>query len=213
MCGYDRALDAINLELPDRIPNMEYIAHPEFLRMLSGIDPWEQPARSFAEAYRILDLDSALWLPTTSRRISDGAVVIDKEHKKAYTRWGIDGSPWTVPFIRFRTIEELLDYDPFSEETRTVEEIALGKNDEPYLSFSIGNYKKVQRFVEKWTLIPALHYATLFQYLILEVGWELMVKLAFQEPRECSRLLERFARLSIEFAEAWASLDPCAHQP
>jgi len=206
--GYSRAMNAINLEPTDRIPNMEYIAHPEFVQKLSGTDPWQQPTQAFSKAYRILDLDSALWLPVMSRKIVQGAVIVDKERRKAYTRWGIDGSPWTVPFIKFKTIDELLDYDPYTEEKRTVEEIAVGKNDEPYLSFSIGSYRMVHDLVKEWTLIPALHYATLFMYLILEIGWELMAKLAFQQPKECRRILESFARLSTKFMEAWASLDP-----
>jgi hypothetical protein len=206
--GYKRALKTINLELTDRIPNMEYIAHPEFVQKISGINPWKYPTEAFSEAYRILDLDSALWLPLEARNIPSGTVVIEKDRKKAWTRWGIDGSPWTVPFIKFKTIEELLDYDPYAEETRTVEEIAAGKNEEPYLSFSIGSYKKVQKLVEKWTLIPALHYATLFQYFILNIGWELTVKLAYQYPKECKRLIESFVKLSIKWMEAWASLNP-----
>lgn len=43
---------AIKLKNPSIIPQLEYMAHPEFQKYISGIDPFQEPQRSLVETYR-----------------------------------------------------------------------------------------------------------------------------------------------------------------
>ena len=38
-----RAVNAIHLKPTDRIPQWEFISHPAFERVLTGIDPYQRP--------------------------------------------------------------------------------------------------------------------------------------------------------------------------
>jgi len=54
--SYERGLQAINLQMPDKIPHTEYVTHPRWVRKVTGLDPdnREQAARARL-CYNLLD--------------------------------------------------------------------------------------------------------------------------------------------------------------
>ena len=57
--GYKRALKAISLEETEIFPQMEFMAHPEFELVATGIDPYEHPRKSAVTLIKKFELDLA----------------------------------------------------------------------------------------------------------------------------------------------------------
>ncbi len=196
--GYDRALAALNLEGTDRIPSFETVDHPDFIREVSGIDPYKHPIKAYAALYKRLDMDMALLVPTSNRIVNIGrrGAVVDADEKAAYTKWGVTASRWSME-EPFHTMEEILDYDPRQDPRLGVSE-------------NIISWRRAQEIVKETTLVPALYYTSLFMFLIMrdyKIGWRWLARLVYTRPKDLDKLLARFAEVSIRNVEAWSKED------
>jgi hypothetical protein len=207
----ERARKAFNLEETGEFAQFEIIEQPKFIQSVSGLDPYDCPMESYAKTYRTLDIDFVLRLPVKSYRprTGEGNVVVDEEGNRL-SRWGVAvGSIWesTLPF---KTVDEVLAYDPFScsageyrlvldaDPNRTVAEMAAE------MQSKLDNQRK---YAGSSFLLPGANYFVLFHYFVTTFGYELYTEAALCYPREFEKLLDKFAELSYKLSEAWAKTD------
>lgn len=200
-----RALNALFLQPTDRVPIFEHLQHPELMRKLTGIDPWDDPTRAMVETYRALDMDmiGGVILPengakpgTRRRRVRNGEVV--EEAETARTAWGIASSEWTTQYC-VKNEEEVLAYDPAAADSpdglRPAEEVAE--------EFRERCRRQNAAIGEVCYFIPD-YYTTLFQWPIMTFGWELFLMAASSEPDAFDRIWDGFFQVSLRNMEAWS---------
>lgn len=195
-----RALTAMNLEATDRVPCQEWIDHPEFIKKVTGIDPFEQPTEAVVAVLKALDIDWYVGIPEKSRKFEDGETS-KTENGVKYTEWGFTGSQWEDEHI-FKDEEDVLSYNPFEDKSGRVR-IATKK----YRRDRINDCLKGQPLVGDSTLVTGLYYTTLFQCFILAFGWELFLITARLEPERFKNTIELFTQFSIQNVEEWLKED------
>ncbi len=217
--GYDRALKAINLEETDRIPSWEFVSHPEFQKYVTGIDPYKNPQKAALKLLEKVQLDlCGISIPLTDDPIEVGIMDFEEGQSSKIdasghrvVRWGA-GATWRWDWgNEFKSLEEVLEYDPDRLEyddgyaalpiknlNLSVEELA-----EKYNQY----YHTVQNLVGKHTLVMGSYYKTLFMWFLMTFGWNLTMKLVFEERRHFEKLLEGFTRISQKVLKAWSMTD------
>lgn len=195
-----RALRAMSLESTDRVPCQEWIDHPEYIKKITGIDPFEQPTEAVVKLLKVLDIDWYVGIPEKSRKFKDGETSKTEEGIK-YTEWGFTGSQWEDEHI-FKDEEEVLSYNPFTDTSGRVRIVT-----EKYRQERIDDCLKGQPLVGDSTLVTGLYYTTLFQSFILSFGWELFLITAKLEPERFKRTIELFTQFSIRNVEEWVAAD------
>ena len=195
-----RALKAMNLEWTDRVPAQEWIDHPEFIKKITGIDPFEHPTEAVVKLLKVLDMDWYVGIPEKSRKFKDGETSKTEDGVK-YTEWGFTGSQWEDEHI-FKDEEEVLSYNPFTDTSNKVQIVT-----EKYRQGRINDCIKGQPLAGDTTLVTGLYYTTLFQSFILAFGWELFLITARLEPERFKRTIELFTQFSIKNIEKWVAAD------
>ena len=202
----ERALAAIDLKKTDQIPSCDGITvHPEFIQKVSGLDLREHWEEAVMRCVKILDVDvigegapSYGWRKPEKFRDVEGEEVIH-EKGKAYTKMGVGGSEWTTDFAsRFPNVKSVLEYDPFSYDEKSVDELAL--------RYRI-QHEEDQAFYGKYAFVDHGIYKTLFMWPVMTFGWEMFLLSAAQEPEEFGKVMERFAKVTIKYFQAWATVD------
>ncbi|NQS88966.1 hypothetical protein HQ584_04170 [Patescibacteria group bacterium] len=202
----ERALAAINLKKTDRIPNFDGITiHPEFIQKVSGLNLREHWEEAVIRCIKILDVDViGAGVPSYGRtqeksdKLVEGKRVIHKKGK-AYTKMGAGESEWTVDFAsRFPSVKSVLEYDPFSCNEKSVDELAL--------NYRI-QHEEDQAFYGRHALASQGIYKSLFMWPVMTFGWEMFLLTAAQEPEEFGKVMERFAKVSMKYFQAWARVD------
>jgi hypothetical protein len=152
----ERFLKAVNLQSVDRVPCNEWIDHPEYVRKLTGIDPFEDPSGAVVEAIRLLDIDWYTGIPKRSHRFEAGETKKDLGHGRYVSEWGFTGSGWEREH-GFTSDEEVLGYDPLERSTPEMR---------------VAGYRAVvegiqadQRRVGDACYVSGLYYTTLFQWV------------------------------------------------
>jgi len=187
--SYERGWQAINLQMPKRIPHTEYIFHRQFTRKVTGLDPEssdpEERANAGPALVRALDYDF-LWtcfgLPFKGPRTQMG-------HGQ-YTETGTDIIPAHKPFT---TPEQVLAFEPERDiESPSVDELA--------------------ERVKKWhdglqgrhpeTVVPGGFYDTVFTWAIHTFGWDTFLLAAGIDEDRFDQILEGFTRISMKVVEA-----------
>ena len=79
MMSRERALKAINLQPTDRIPLRERINNPHFITKITGMDPYKDSQAVVVEAYRKLDIDVVISLPTKASILKQFETRYDEE--------------------------------------------------------------------------------------------------------------------------------------
>ena len=205
-----RAQHAIRCQPTDRVPVFEMIEHPGYIREITGIDPFTDPRRAYAEAYKRNDVDIVLRLPKRARQSDPRDGVITDQEGRVFAEWGVaEGSIWesTLPFT---TVDEVFDYDPFScsvgeypividdDPNKDVEEIART------MQASIDDQ---QSFGPDEFLVPGANFFVLFHYFVTTFGWELSSEAALCYGDKFEAVIDRFAALSYKLSQAWALTD------
>ena len=114
-----RALDALHLRWTDRIPKwIEVPRHAEFLRRLTGIDPYEHAQEASIRAIELLDLDIADYYTSISPPVTTGAETTDTMGGTVagFYDVGVNGSSggtvWKEEISHSSfTVDEVLDFD------------------------------------------------------------------------------------------------------
>lgn len=209
-----RALRRIHLQTVDRIPHWEHFSNPDFIELITGIDPYEKPRSAALAAYEKLPIDLGFPIPASDdpipRPTGDETVHRDPEGHRM-VRWG-DGYSWHWDWgKRFATIDDVLAYDPLTD---------MDQRDKPVVA-SLDYSKPVAELAadlqggpppglgapRAGTLREGSYYNTLFMWPLLTFGWELFLRLVGEYPHECRRLLAGFAERSRRLFQAYAMTD------
>jgi len=186
------AIDALTLKGAKKIPDHEWLDHPQLMRQVSGLDPFEEPTEAHLRCIRKLGIDWVSCLHTRAVRFDKGENVKQAEEHKKYTEWGISGSEWEE-HTHFSKPEEVLKFDPFSADKHL--SVALDPNwseVNPFLTC------EQQNLAGEDALVTNCFYTTLFQYFIMIFGWELFLITAASEPKKFEIVLDRFTEFSEE---------------
>ncbi|HPP73754.1 MAG TPA: uroporphyrinogen decarboxylase family protein [Armatimonadota bacterium] len=208
----ERALNAFLRKPTDRIPHGEMISNPDAIQHITGIDPWEKPRsaqKALIERYAI-----DVWqLPeddTPIEKIDDSSDTYEDEEGRKQARWGQEKS-WHWDWGReFKTIDDVLAYQPLEHmDKRDLEPVGLDLTpsvDELAAQFQ-ETLDKRRKANGNLALAHGGFYNTMFMWPLLTFGWELFLELGAAYPDECERLMKDFSELSRKVFKAWAKTD------
>lgn len=194
--GYERGLSAVYLEDSDRVAQIEYIYHTDFIKKVSGIDPFDAPREALARTYDKLNLDMVFFTLQSydpySQSRETGSKFITTEH------WSrLFPSSWRVSFP-VNSVEDVLSYEPSEE---------LGERSPgEIVDFFSSEHSEVQRLF-KSQVVPGGYYCTTFMWFVMTFGLEWTIKAAGRDPKRFENLLNKFAQISLRDFEAWAQCD------
>ena len=182
---------AIHLKKPSLIPQLEYLAHPEFQKRVSGIDPYREPEKSLVETYRRLGIN-LVW-HTASVDFPE-----EEEKNAIYykTPWGSGESFWRKP--PFKSVEEVLNYSPLKAHSKTKEQRRAELEEE---------WRKQKEIWEGVALVPGGIYTTLFMWGVETFGWELFMEAAASAPERFEEIMQEFFEVSKRDFEAYAEIE------
>jgi hypothetical protein len=190
--GYERALSSLYLEESDRVSQVEFLQHTDYIAKISGLDPLQSPEEARSKAFQRLDLDM-VWF--THNPMED---FIRRSYRRAETRrdsWSrAYPTEWRKTF-EVKTIEDIIDFDPFQAW------IVPGLGE---LSDSLQRVHGKFQGIYRHQLVPGGTYHTCLMWLIRMFGLEWTIKAAYMDPRGFEKLLGRFGSLSKLEARAWA---------
>lgn len=195
--GRDRAISALYLEDSERVAQIEYLQHTEFIAKVSGLDPFENPEGARGRAYKKLDLDMVFFTyspldPWAS--LKEGKNLFNARSdswSKAYP------TTWRRRFD-IKSVEDVYSFDPFEAwEVPNVDELARCLKEE---------YNRVQSICSR-QLVPGGTYHTCLMWLVKMFSLEWTIKAAYYDPKRFEKVLDKFGRVSLLEAEAWAQTD------
>jgi len=192
--AYDRALAAIRLDMPDRIPHTEYCSHWGLVRRLTGLNPAipEERDEAWRRFYAAAGYDF-LWLN------NDGPVPWDKRGRTTdmgHAEWLEDASDRReiVP-SPFRTVEDVLAFDAAEE---------YGLPDSASLVEHFRTAHATAQADNPSMLVPGGYYKTIVSGCIQAFGWEMFLSAVGADPQGFDRVLEGIFRLTEHHLRAWA---------
>lgn len=193
MC-YDRGLSAVYLEESDKIAQVEFIQHTDFVFRISGLDPFRRREEALKRTYDKLDLDM-IWFTYdplhpwnfTKRKGERFATRADSWSKAFPTTWRETFS--------INSVEEVLEFDPFEAW------------DVPSLNELAEHFERIHSRIQSFyknQLVPGGTYLTCFMWLVMTFGLKWTIKAAYYDPGRFKRLLDRFGQLSLLQVKAWS---------
>ncbi len=208
-----RALDAVSGRFPDRIPHWEQIYSPEYIKMVTGIDPLENSREAVIAMIRGHPIDVAVMhyeeVPLSSSVAADTIRIGENEY--TLPRWNTGTTERWDWGSGFDSIEDVLAYDPLNEIN------FIGKHFIADYDFSLPAGELARSFQSELdqqredfgdtALELAGFYNTLFMWPLLTFGWENLLLLCGGYPKEMKRLLKGFAERSRRAFEAIALTD------
>ena len=190
--GYDRALSALYLEEGDRVAQIEFLSHTEFIAKTSGLDPFKHPEEARAKAFTKLDLDM-IWFTYTP---------FEDFIRRRYGSIERRGDSWSRAYptewrriSEVKSLDDIFDFDPFDEW------------DIPTLENLIEEFRRIHYRIQaiyRRQLVPGGTYHTCLMWLIKIFGLNWTIKAAYANPRDFEKLIDRFGRLSLLEARAWS---------
>lgn len=183
--SYQRGWQAINLQMPDRIPHTEYISHRQFIIKVTGLDPEDpaQASKANLALAKVLDYDF-IW-STYGREW--GIPRTDMGRAKYYET----ETPWASSYP-FKSEEEVLSFDPLATaHLPTMEELTADVR---------CHYQENQAAAD--AVFPGGFYNSVFTWCILTFGWELFMRAAMDDPERFERLLDAFTEISMMVVQA-----------
>jgi len=187
-----RGLQALRLEMPDRIPHTQYISNDPFIRHITGLDTRDhsthgQIGSALAKA---LDYD-LIWniseRPITGRQTAMGHAVwseVNPQDNKVY--------------CPFETAEDVLAFDPIAE-------YGINDHKETVAYFNAILEQACASYPD--ALFPGGRYHSVFSACIRTFGWDMFLSSVPGNEEAFDRVLEGFAQLSLVESKAWAETD------
>lgn len=222
MSSYERALKAINLEPTDRIPGCEFLSNPDFETQLTGIDAYQHPQKACLKTLKLLDIDAIDMIPLTDEpsktQFNKGESSKLNERGKKVVRWGA-GRTWSWDHgYMFRSIDDVLNFDPVFFFLETRKQKAIFEDMDPiqrYFHLSLeemskefnGYQSKMQKLADDTALVGGFYYRTLFMWPLMLFGWEKFAELAYCYEKEFGRIWNSFAQISIKVMKAYSMTD------
>jgi hypothetical protein len=207
--NYSDAYLALTGQSPKRIPRWEHLSNPDFIQLVTGIDPWDKPrsaALKFSETYK---MDWGYGIPaddTPIERPDSKQSSYVGEDGRSRVRWGTDFSGHWEWGNNFHTIEQVLAYEPLKNldmrEMEIIEKRDYSLDDETF-------YKTYFEWGEPQTgdtteVVMGGFYNTMFMWPLLTFGWELFLELAGGYPEDTARILGDFAQINRKVFKAFA---------
>ncbi|MCD6360125.1 MAG: hypothetical protein J7M38_04610 [Armatimonadetes bacterium] len=189
--SYERGMQALNLQMPDRIPHTEYVSNPEWVKRLTGLDPRvpEQAGEAYLALVREWDYDlrwNTMSLPGQPRLTHMGTAVWSE---------AIEENFHDNRECPFETPEDVLSFDPVE---------AIGPQDHAEL---VDYYSRTWRAAQDATptcVVPGGYYNTVFTWPIMTFGWDLFLTAAALDEERFDRVLEGFRLVSQTAYDAQA---------
>ncbi|HHV62165.1 MAG TPA: hypothetical protein GXX51_05950 [Firmicutes bacterium] len=189
--SYERGLKALNLEMTEKIPHTEYLDHPGYVRLKTGFDlnPDDPDEFRLANAAIAKVMDYDLFWNIFERPITRGRIT---KMGRAYFHEN-QGPDYEV-YCPFKTVEEVLNFDP-------VAEYGIPDVDITAKIFQ-------QHYMENQALYDSMvytggRYHTLFSACIRTFGWEMFLAGAGADYERFDRVLEGFYEISLAEVKAW----------
>jgi hypothetical protein len=182
----------LNLEFTEWVPRTEYSAtmHYPLMQAVTGIDTTVEANRPRAAREFVKAWDFAFWWSTSL--LYDITVQTDMGHA-VYAAGGTDFRD-TI-HCPFKTVEEVLDFDPAATfPSRELSDIAR-RYDEDY-------DRQQAEFPD--CLVTIGVYDTMFSGLISIFGWEMLLLSGGSDPRRFGRVMESYHRWIKPYFEAAA---------
>ena len=206
----ERALKALRGELSDRIPHWEHFSNPAFEEAVTGVDPYLHPqaARRCLLETVPMDVGSVPTDDEPAERFPEGQDVISDAEGRLAVRWGT-GASWHWDWgKRFKTIEDVLRYQPLLDMDQREADVVASydyslSSDELAREFQADLDARRAATGDR-ALVPAGYYNTLFMWPLLTFGWELFLELGAVHHDDLRRLLADFAVRSRKVCQAWA---------
>lgn len=196
MC-YERAVSTLHLEESNKVAQVEFLQHTDFVAKVSGLDPFKHSEEALSRTYDRLDLDM-IWFTydplhpwSSAKNRGDYFTVRTDSWSKAFP------TTWHETFT-VKSVDEILEFNPFE----TWEIPSLNELSEHFQK----THSRVQTLY-KSQLVPGGTYLTCFMWLIMLFGLKWTIKAAYYEPKRFKKLLDRFGELSLLQAKAWAQTD------
>ena len=190
--SYERGIQAIRLQMPDRIPHTEYISHREFVKKLTGFDPLdpEQADMADREMVRRLDFD-LVW-------ISCEPPVQGRMTNMGHAHWY--DSEWKPDHIQcpFNDEEDAFRFD-------AVEEYGVMEHGELVKWLQAAHNDHKRRYPT--AVCPGGHYNTIVSACIRTFGWDMFLRTAALDYERFDRVLESMFQFSMAHFRAWAETD------
>jgi hypothetical protein len=186
---------------------MAAIDHPQYLRRLTGRDPFQDPSGTFLEACRIWDVDFMFSPPPEKAEIFQGESQKQIDDQERLTEWGMSGSHW-IEHPEFSTHEDILNFEPKKHDLHTVYHSIKAGTSVAQLADEYGkNHRKNQELLGDQALLTAWYGTTLFQWFIALFGWNLFLETAALYPERFQDAIKRFVEMSRLHTAAWAQTD------
>lgn len=196
---------------PKRIPHWEHLSNPDFVELVTGIDPYEKPRTAHMRLHEIFKIDLGVGIPKDdtplTRLPNDQSVFLNNQGDKC-VRWGAGLSAQWEWGRRFTTIEEVLNYQPLENldlrNANVVENRDYSLDDEAFYRLYAGDNPRPAPPEDDVAM--AGFYNTMFMWLLLTFGWELCLELIGSHPQETKRLLADFAVINRKVFRTFARL-------
>jgi len=197
--SYQRALKAINLEKNDRVPSLEVLDHPEFIARLIGYNPYLDPTQALIDAYRKLDMDMIISLPSRSSPLKIGETQVTDFGSRLEAGWGLTATGVQIQYP-FESVEEILNFDPLKEGMEAANLWALEHS-------TLMDRGYWQSLLKDYTMVAGWYYNSLFMWSVMLFGWEMFMTAAALYPERFKLLIDKFALISIYHMGKWAITD------
>lgn len=209
MKQYSNAYLALMGKSPGRVPSYEHLSNPDFVKLVTGIDPWERPRSAMLEFYRVMDIDFLFkGIPeddTPIRKYEESESSVEDEEGHHRVRWGTSYTNHWDWGTGFKTVEDVLAYDPLEHlDMRNIEVIEkrdYSLDDDAFFEAYYANPPLSEEDPEHKnsdivTVSAGGFYNTLFMWPMLTFGWELFLELIGCYPDEAKRIIDGFATIS-----------------
>lgn len=187
-----RAITALQGIRSDRLPFIELGTHPEFIKKVTGLDPYVRTEKVFAAYLAALDIDASILGCLPTPRTRNGSTQETEHH--VYAQWGLRDTPWLTKPL-YNTIDEVLAFDP-----RTHDPSSLQEKVDNYCT----DYECAQALFGETTLYIPGHYQLVLHYMPFYCDWQVFLEALVLEPDRCKWLFDRCANYSREVFTALA---------
>ena len=178
--SYQRGWQALNLEMPDKIPHTEYIFHKPFTIKVTGLGPDFSEEDRGTQAALANALDYDLFWSVYER--DWGLPQTDMGRAKYYEEEVPHHSHYP-----FKSVEEVLSFDPLA---------AARVPSQEQLTEKVRSYYEEGQAEFPEAVFTGGFYNSVFTWNIRTFGWELFMAAAMEDPVRFDRILEGFWELS-----------------
>lgn len=193
---------------PKRIPFFEVISNPDYIQLITGMDPWQTPRSAMLKFLKMHPIDLPVECPVPSDDTPipkpDNTSVDENGHPVA--RWGMQTTAHWSWGEKFKTIESVLAFDPLANadmrQFNVFWNLDYSLDDETFRAKYFNAASPANPEIRDIGLLG--FYNTLFMWPIEMFGWELSLELFGAYPEEAKRIIDGFATFTRKAVKAIA---------